>query len=199
MSEIGLGSMESLDGKKEIAEKHILEGISNFVEIKKEPLEIREEKFSEQLASLEKKSVELGFGPLSEEAKRMIRENTVGGDGNNENKSENISREKELKRELKENDLILPEGRDIENAEKLLKENGLPCEVEKYMKGFDSESGRVPAEFVLVINDPQNPDKPAPFDFVKKAFQFLQDNEIVVRYAKNPEKAGAEMENENQE
>ncbi|NTV41254.1 MAG: hypothetical protein HGA61_03205 [Candidatus Moranbacteria bacterium] len=199
MSEIKFGSMELLNGKKEIVERHLKE-TSNFVEIKKEPLEIRENKFQQQIANLENKNAELGFPPLSEETKRMIHENTIGNDENKgEKSSENIFRERELKRELKENDLILPEGKDIENAEKLLKDNGIPCVVEKYMKGVDSEVGRVPAEFVLVINDPQNPERPAPFDFVKKVFQFLQDNEIVVRYAKNPDKAGAEMDDEKQE
>ncbi|EKE16283.1 MAG: hypothetical protein ACD_11C00021G0012 [uncultured bacterium] len=201
MSETGFGGMESLSGEKEIAERHIFEGTSNSVEVEEDLLEIREEKFGKQLANLERKNSELGLAPLSEETKRMIRENTIGGDESNEKKSsENISRERELKRELKENDLIIPEGKDIEKAEELLKKNGVPCMTERYVKGVDvGESGRVPGEFVLVINDPQNPKKPAPFDFVKKVFQFLQENEIVVRYAKNPEKAGAEMENENQE
>lgn len=198
MSEFGFDSAELLVGQKENTEKIVFKEGSSFPEIKKDSLEIREERFGQQLANLEKKNVELGLKPLSDEAKRLIRENTIGDNSDGEKKSENISRERELKRELKENDLILPEGRNIENAEKLLKENGVPCEVEEYMKGVNSETGRVPVEFILVINDPQNPDKPAPFDFVKKVFQFLQENEIVVRYAKNPEKAGAETSDNNQ-
>lgn len=197
MGEFGLQGIESADNKKEILENKTLKTDYDLPRIEIESLKIREQKFHEQITELGNKGEELGFPPLNEAEKQMIHEVMVGNIGN-EQKAENISRERELKRELNENDLIIPEGNDIENAEKLLKENGVPCKVEKYTKGVNGETGRVPAEFVLAINDPQNPDKPAPFEFVKKVFQFLQDREIVVRYAKNPEKAGADVEDENQ-
>lgn len=113
---------------------------------------------------------------------------------------ENTS-EKESSRELQENDLIIPEG-DIEIAEPLLQENGFLCKREQYTEGIDFEnSSRVPSEFILKIesfkNTDNTDDSPLTFEDVKRAFELLRSHEIVVRYAKNPEKeASAENPND---
>ena len=100
------------------------------------------------------------------------------------------SQEQKEQKELKENDLIISD-RSVDASEKILKDSGIPyvCEERTKRQVVNKEDGtEIPGEFVLTILNPESPEEPAPFEFVKKVFQHIKDADIPVRYGKNPEK-----------
>ena len=91
---------------------------------------------------------------------------------------------------LKENDLIVSDD-EVEPIKNILEKNKIPYKDREYTKRqvIDTKTGTaVPGEFVLTIFDPEHPDRPASFDFVKQVFKLIKDSNMVVRYGKNPER-----------
>ena len=107
-----------------------------------------------------------------------------------ENKKTEAQRSSGGGESFKENDLIVPDD-EVGRAGKILDENAIPHKDHKYTERrvVDVESGTVvPGEFVLTIFNPEYPDKPASFGFVKQVVILLRNSGIVVRYGKNPER-----------
>lgn len=91
---------------------------------------------------------------------------------------------------LKENDLIVPDD-EVGPIKNILEKNEIPYKDREYTKRqvIDAKTGTaVPGEFVLTIFDPERPNRPASFDFVKQVFKLIKDSNMVVRYGKNPER-----------
>jgi len=103
-----------------------------------------------------------------------------------------MSRELLEARELQHNDLIISDS-GLTRAKETLKENQVPYELTKMTekrKLGKSERGETvwePGEFIVTISDPEDPKKPAPFEYVKKVFELLRNSDVSVRYGKNPE------------
>jgi len=105
------------------------------------------------------------------------------------NKREDKQESKESGESLKENDLIVSDD-GIEPAKKILEENEIQYKDREHTKRqvLDAKTDTaIPGEFVLTIFDPEHPDRPASFDFVKQVFKLIKDSDIAVRYGKNPE------------
>lgn len=90
--------------------------------------------------------------------------------------------------ELKENDLIIPEGDDINKAQQLLEKKGIPFEIREYAKRgkVDEKGGHVPGEFILSVLNPQEKEEPTSSEVIIAVFEFLKENGVIVRYGKKP-------------
>ncbi len=96
----------------------------------------------------------------------------------------------EKREDLKENDLIVSDD-GVVPAKNILEKNKIQYKDREYTKKqiINADSGTaIPGEFVLTIFDPEHPERPASFNFVKKILNLIKDSDIAVRYGKNPER-----------
>ena len=98
---------------------------------------------------------------------------------------------KEEKEQLQENEIIISEL-GLETARIFLIKNNYPYEETLYKEkeelNPESET-EVPAEYVLTIFNPDNPNQPANFELIKEIYNQLRSLNVAVRYGYNPEAA----------
>ena len=97
-------------------------------------------------------------------------------------------------RELNRNDLLTSDSEtNLAIIERVLKQNKVPTKLTRRSTPQKlNEEATAPGEFIITIFDLEGPSKPASFDYVKKIFELLKENNVAVQYGKNPQAQDAE-------
>lgn len=181
--------LENLEDELE-ARKQEMTRLSEFIENTKAKINEMREKLGLPLDQEEPPSIFYEKDKLKKmEAEQAALEEQKEELEARKNKREDKQEFREGGEKLKENDLLVSDS-GIEHAKKILQENEIQHKDRERTKRLviDAETDTaVPGEFVLTIFDPEHPDRPASFDFVKEVFKLIKDSEIAVRYGNNPE------------